>query len=124
MQRPDRRIAAYRRELAEMVEAWQAVAARSAPRARAEAEAQVFNQMVVALQTRFGAGMQGSIAREVRLLAAGVQAGGWFPEAGSGWRADQSVTGYHPGDRIALSEGVFTRLSEALLDRIVQMVEV
>ena len=30
------------------------MAERSAPRARAEAEAQVFNQMVVALQERFG----------------------------------------------------------------------
>jgi hypothetical protein len=121
---PERGIAACRRDFGEMALTWRALAARSAPRARIDAEAQVFNQMVVALQARFGEGPRGRVALEVRLLAQGVRAGGWFPEAGPGWRAAQSVTGYRPGDRIALSEAVFARLSEAFLDQVAGMGEV
>ncbi len=124
MQGPDRRIADCRREMGDLVRMWRTVAGRSAPRARAEAEAQVFNQMVVALQARFGDAVRGRIALEVRLLAEGVRSGGRFPEAGPGWKVDQSVTGYLPGDRIALSEAVFARLSEVYLDRVAQMAEV
>ena len=51
---PARQIAASRKDMAEFATLWQAVAGRSAPAARAEAEAQVFNQMVVALDSRFG----------------------------------------------------------------------
>mgnify|MGYP006176831783 CR=1 FL=1 len=32
------------------------------------------------------------------------------------WDVQGSVTGYRPGDRIALSEDVFTRLTEVFLD--------
>ena len=121
---PDRRIADCRRDLGDMAQLWRVVAGRSAPQARTEAEAQVFNQMVVALHARFGAGMRGGIAQEVRLLAEGLGADGRFPAAGPGWKADLSVTGYHPGDRIALSEPVFSRLSEVFLDRVARMAEV
>jgi hypothetical protein len=107
-----------------MAKMWRTVAGRSTPSARVEAEAQVFNQMVVALQARFGDGLRGGVAQEVRLLAEGVRAGGRFPEAGPGWKVDLSVTGYRPGDRIALSEAVFSRLSEVFLDRVAQMAEV
>ncbi len=124
MQSTDRRIAECRRDLGDMTVMWRAVAGRSAPRARVDAEAQVFNQMVVALHARFGEGMRGGVAVEVRLLAEGVRAGGRFPEAGPGWKVDQSVTGYRAGDRIALSEAVFSRLSEVFLDGVARMAEV
>ena len=103
------------------------MAERSAPRARAEAEAQAFNQMVVALQERFGGSVTPrvpQIEREVWLLAEGVRNGCRFPETGTRWDAQGSVTGYRPGDRIALSEEVFTRLSEAFLNQVARMVEV
>ena len=124
MPHTDRRIADCRRDLGDMAQMWRALAGRSAPRARAEADVQVFNQMVVALHARFGEGLRGGIAQEVRLLAEGVRAGGRFPDAGPGWKVDLSVTGYHSGDTIALSEAVFSRLSEVFLDRVAQMVEV
>ena len=121
---PTRQIADCRRDMAALATMWRAVAGRSAPRAKAEAEAQVFNQMVVALQSRFGRDVSPrapQIAQEVRLLAEGVLGGGRFPDAGPGWRVDQSVTGYRPGDRIALSEEVFSRLSDVFLDRVARM---
>ena len=120
---PARQIEACRKDLAEVAVLWQAVAGRSAPGAKAEAEAQVFNQMVVVLDKRFtvasGGGITGvAAAQEVRLLARGVaQHGGWFPEDSSAqWRPDASVTGYHPGDRIALNAEVFSRLAGVFLD--------
>ena len=121
MSDPARQIAASRKDMAEFATLWQAVAGRSAPAARAEAEAQVFNQMVVALDSRFGSNgvvTEASAAREVQLLAQGVAVhGGWFPEAGAArWQPDASVTGYQAGDRIALSEEVFTRLTGVYLD--------
>ena len=116
---PTRRIAACRKDLAALAAVWQEVAARSAPRAKAEAEAQVFNQLVVALDSQFG-GVSGgaAAAREVRLLAQGVAAnGGRFPaDDAARWRPDASVTGYRVGDRIALSEEVFSRLADVFLD--------
>ena len=120
---PDRQIAACRRDMAQLATMWRLVAGGSAPRAKAEAEAQVFNQMVVALQARFGGAAVGApqIALEVRLLAQGIADGGRFPQVGSAWRPDGSVTGYRPGDRIALSEEVFTRLSAVFLDRVARM---
>ena len=123
MSDPTRQIAQCRRDMAALATLWRAVAGRSAPRARAEAEAQVFNQMVVGLQARFGdmSPRAPQIAQEVRLLAEGVLGGGQFPDAGPGWRVDQSVTGYRPGDRIALSEGVFSQLSDVFLDRVARM---
>jgi hypothetical protein len=99
-----------------MVAAWHAVARRSHPAARAEAEAQVFGQMVVALDRRCGAGdaAHGPLA-ELRLLARGVsQHNGWFM-GGAGWTARGSITGYEPGDRIRLTEALFTRLLTACL---------
>ncbi len=121
---PAGKIAECRLELADLAATWRMVAARSAPRARANAEAQVFNQMVVGLQARFGTGLtfrEPQIALEVRLLAAGVESDGRFPEVGARWEAQGSVTGYCPGDRIALSEEVFTRLTEVFLDRVVSL---
>ena len=119
MSDPTRKIAACRKDLAALAAVWQEVAARSAPRAKAEAEAQVFNQLVVALDSQFG-GVSGgaAAAREVRLLAQGVAAnGGRFPaDDAARWRPDASVTGYRVGDRIALSEEVFSRLADVFLD--------
>ena len=126
MNDPASDIAACRQDMAAMAALWQAVAGRSAPRARVEAEAQVFNQMVVALDRRFGGDLaEGQVAREVRLLAQGVvRHGGWFPEVGGdGWRPDASVTGYQPGDRIALDAEVFGRLADVYLAQVAQGVE-
>ena len=69
MSDPARQIAASRKDMAEFATLWQAVAGRSAPAARVEAEAQVFNQMVVALDSRFGSnavGTEAGAAREVQ----------------------------------------------------------
>ena len=107
-------IAQVRQDFAAMAAGWRAVAATSAPRARQAAEVQVFNQMVVALHGRL-AGAQVWGALEVQLLAEGVQGNGRFAVSGQ-WRADQSVTGYRAGDRIALSEVVFSRLAGVVLD--------
>jgi hypothetical protein len=120
---PAGKIAECRRELADLAKTWRRVAARSAPRAKAEAEAQVFNQMVVGLQARFGDERtlrEPQIALEVRMLAEGVEHGGWFPGSSLNWDVQGSVTGYRPGDRIALSEDVFTRLTEVFLDRMMR----
>ena len=63
---------------------------------------------------------EASAAREVQLLAQGVAVnGGRFPESGAArWNPDASVTGYQAGDRIALSEEVFSRLAGVFLDGI------
>ncbi len=118
-------IAACREDLAKVAELWRSVAARSAPRARREAEVQVFNQMVVALDSRFAGSAgplsrQAPIAREMRLLAQGVaQNDGWFPQDDAArWRPDASVTGYRPGDKIALDAEVFARLADVYLAEI------
>ena len=120
MSDPTRKIAACRKDLAALAAVWQEVAARSAPRAKAEAEAQVFNQLVVALDSQFGgvSGGAAAAAQEVRLLAQGVAAnGGRFPaDDVARWRPDASVTGYRVGDRIALSEELFSRLADVFLD--------
>lgn len=119
-------IAACRKDMAEMAGAWRAVAARSEPKAREEAEAQVFNQMVVALEGWFVhrlrgvEGKDGNPMNEVRLLAQGVTAqNGWFPEDKTiHWRPEASITGYAPGDRIRLDERTFSRLAGAFLDAV------
>jgi hypothetical protein len=66
--------------------------------------------MVVALQGR----MPG--LAELRLLAEGIAGDGRFPVS-PGWRADASVTGYRAGDRIAVTEEVFSRLVGVVLDQ-------
>jgi hypothetical protein len=105
-----------RREFSEMAAIWRSMSAASAPAARAAAEVQIFNQMAVAL-----AGWQGHdetasgpVAREVRLLAMGITSDGLFPDEGR-WHPDLSVTGYGPGDRIALTEPVFSRLADVFM---------
>ena len=99
-----------------MAACWRAVAAGARAGARVEAEAQVFNQMVVALDQRF-ADRTGRAADEVRMLALGVAQGGYFPSDNVvWWRPEASITGYRAGDRIALSEAVFRRLAGAYLD--------
>ena len=123
---PATQIAACRAEMAELCATWRAIAARSEPKARSEAEAQVFNQMAVALEGWFVhrlrglEGKDGNPLNEVRLLALGVTTnGGYFPsDATITWRPEASVTGYRAGDRIALSEAVFLRLTTAYLDAI------
>lgn len=123
---PSARVRAARRQFAEMSAGWRAVSGRSAPRARAEAEAQIFNQMVVALA---GLLPEGPAARddrhapamaEARLLARGVLAGGVFPEGA--WAREASVTGLGPGDRIALTEEAFSRLAGVCLDGLARRV--
>ena len=114
-----------RADFVEMARIWRGVAAASACGARTEAEVQVFNQLVVALEgwsaTPPGLADRKSnaVVQEVRLLAQGVRNGGRFPEVrGTVWRPDASVTGYRAGDRIRLSEEVFTRLAEVFMDGI------
>jgi hypothetical protein len=121
---PSTQIEACRSEMALMAATWRAVAARAVP--VPEAEPQVFNQMVVALEGWFVhrlrgvEGKDGNPLNEVRLLALGVtENGGHFPSDHKiTWRPEASVTGYRPGDRIALSEPVFTRLATAYLNAV------
>ena len=111
-------IAACRRDMGSLAACWRAVALGSRAGSRVEAEAQVFNQMVVALDLRF-ADRDGGAADEVRMLALGVAQGGYFPSYNVvWWRPEASVTGYRAGDRIALSEAVFARLATAYLDAV------
>ncbi len=120
---PCRQIADCRKDMAAMAQMWRAVAGRSAAGAKVEAEALVFNQMVVALHARFGANLPHiQITLEMRLLAEGISGDGRFPDDAR-WRPDASVTGYWPGDRIALSEEVFSRLSEVYLTLLARLVE-
>ena len=65
-------------------------------------------------------GRDGNALNEVRLLALGVtENGGYFPSAhGIRWQSAMSVTGYRAGDRIRLSEAVFSRLAGVFLDGI------
>ena len=106
-----------------MAQMWRAVAGRSAAEAKAEAEAMVFNQMVLALQARFGGDVPHTqIMLEMQLLADGISGDGRFPHD-TRWRPHASVTGYWPGDRIALSEEVFSRLSEVFLTLLARLAE-
>ncbi|MBI1171834.1 hypothetical protein GC209_10555 [bacterium] len=114
-------IAACRTEMATMAAVWCDVARASEARARAEAEVQVFNEMVVALEGRFlrqAAGNEPDPVNEVRLLARGVTCnGGYFPSDHTiRWRPEVSVTGYRAGDRIRLDAALFRRLAGAYLD--------
>lgn len=123
---PTAQIAACRAEMIQLCAGWRAISARSEAKVRAEAEAQVFNQMAVALEGWFVhrlrgiEGKDGNPLNEVRLLALGVTTnGGYFPSDNSiKWHAETSVTGYRAGDKIALSEAVFSRIVEAYLDAI------
>ena len=123
---PAAQVEACRAEFAALARAWEAVAARSGAVARAEAEALVFGQMVVALEGWFVhrlrgvEGKDGNALNEVRLLALGMtENGGYFPSDGViKWKPEASVTGYRAGDRIALSEAVFSRLVAVFLDGI------
>ncbi len=127
---PASQVMQTRQEFAELAAGWRMVSAASAPQARADAEVQIFNQMVVALEGRLaprwrGAdGREGPALTEVRLLALGVTAnGGVFPDdEKSRWKPDSSVTGYRAGDRIALTEEVFSRLAEVVLDGVARTV--
>jgi hypothetical protein len=121
-----------RQEFADLATGWRMVSAASAPKARAEAEVQIFNQMIVALEGRLAARWRGAEGRvgpaltEVRLLALGITAnGGVFPDDETiRWKPDASVTGYRAGDRIALTEEVFSRLAEVVLDGVARTVSV
>ena len=121
---PAAQVAQARKDFADMAAAWRTVAANAAPSARALAEVQVFNQMVVALEGWFVhrlrgiEGKDGNAMNEVRLLALGVTTnGGLFPtDPTIRWKPDASVTGYQVGDRIAMSEDVFSRLAAVFLD--------
>ena len=123
---PATQIAAARKDFADMAACWRLVAVQSQAEARVAAEAQVFNQMVVALEgwfvhrLRAVEGKDGNALNEVRLLALGItENGGYFPSEGViNWRPEASLTLYRAGDRIRLSEAVFTRLAGAYLDGI------
>jgi hypothetical protein len=116
-------IAAARAAFAEVLDQWREVATRSAPAARARAEAQVFAQMVVALdgwfvhRLRSAEGKDGNALNEVRLLAQGITAnGGLFPaDSTIHWKPDASVTGFRTGDRIEMTAESFGRLADAFL---------
>jgi hypothetical protein len=123
---PAAQVAACRAEFAALALTWRAVAGRSDAGARAEAEAQMFGQMVVALdgwfvhRLRGVEGKDGNALNEVRLLALGMtEHGGYFPsDHVIRWKPEASVTGYRAGDRIVLSEAVFSRLACVFLDGI------
>jgi hypothetical protein len=117
---PSAHLAAFRAELGLLLSSWRKLARRAEPSARAEAEAQVFAQMTVALHhacTRCLARPEPAALTELRLLAQGVTAnGGYFPsDPAAHWRRETSITGHGPGDRIRLTEPAFTRLTEASL---------
>ena len=123
---PAAQITACRTEMADMAATWRAVARHSEAKAREEAEVQVFNQMVVALEGWFVhrlhgvEGKNGNPMNEVRLLALSVTANGsYFPSDHSiQWWPEASITGYRAGERIRLSEAVFSRLAQAYLDAV------
>ena len=123
---PKTQIAACRAEMTAMAATWRAVARTADPKAREDAEAQVFNQMAVALEGWFvhrlrgQEGKDGNPMNEVRLLALGVTTNGtYFPTDHSiKWQPEASITGYRAGDKIRLSEPVFTRLASAYLDAV------
>lgn len=103
---------------------WRGLAASASPLARAEAEARVFAQMVVALDGWFvhrARGLEGSHGNplnEVRLLAEGItSASGRFPPTGAiRWQPARSISGLAPGEPICLTEALFSRLCAAFLD--------
>ena len=123
---PSAQITACRAEMTAMAATWRAVAKTSQAAARVEAEVQVFNQMAVALEARFVhrlrgvEGKDGNPMHELRLLALGVTTNGsYFPSDHSlTWQPEASVTGYRAGDKIRLSEAVFSRLVPAYLDAV------
>ncbi|MGV8987981.1 MAG: hypothetical protein ACOH2H_17050 [Cypionkella sp.] len=123
---PAAQISACRTEMTAMAAKWRAVARASEATAREAAEAQVFNQMVVALERRFAQTLRGvegkdcKLVNEVRLLSQGVSGnGGYFPSDDVvRWRPEASITGYRAGDRIRLGEAVFSRLAKSYLDAI------
>lgn len=100
-------------DFAQVTDLWSRLAARSAAGPRAEAEAQVFNQMAVALAARLSP--HHPAARELALLAEGVaRNGGYFPsDRNRPWSPDGSLTGYRSGQRIALTAASFARLAAA-----------
>lgn len=114
-------IAKARLTFAGMVQSWRAVARRSDARARSDAEARVFNQMVVALAGWFDARGQGGVVAEVRMLALGITAwNGFFPEVAAAGALQASITGYASGDRIAMTQVLFSRLVSAYLDALAE----
>ncbi len=123
------KVAACRSVFAEMSASWAAVSATSAAGERRRAEAQVFGQMVVALAgwlepaiPTFGGTVIAKAAnaplQELNLLAHGIAAHqGRFPvDKTQIWRAEQSITGLQPGDRIEMTADRFARLCDACLD--------
>ena len=123
---PTAQIATCRAEMTAMAATWRAVAKGSEPKAREDAEAQVFNQMAVALERRFTHRLRvveskdGNPMNEVRLLALGVTTNGsYFPSDHTiKWQPEASVTGYRAGDKIRLSEAQFSKLANAYLDAV------
>ncbi len=123
---PVAQVAECRSEFAAVAASWRSIAGLSCAGARREAEAQVFGQMVVALdgwfvhRLRGAEGKYGNALNEVRLLALGItENGGYFPSEGViRWKPEASVTGYRAGDRIVLSELVFSRMVGVFLDGI------
>lgn len=106
------RIASAQQSFAAVAQGWRAVARRSDAGVRAEAEVQVFNQMVVALAGWF-APLDCAVGAELRLLALGITRwNGFFPQADDG---AAQITGYTPGDRIRITEALFSRLAAAYL---------
>ena len=123
-QTPDpAQIAAARLSFAEMAQNWRAVARRSTDTVRAEAEVRVFNQMLVALAGWFDVRGQGGVSGEVRMLALRITAwNGFFPEVPAAAGVNAPITGYIPGDRIEMSEKLFSRLAAAHLDALAEAI--
>jgi hypothetical protein len=127
---PAAQVRQIRQDFDDLAAGWRMISQASAPSARAAAEVQIFNQMVVALEGRLASRLReagdghGHAMAELRLLAQGVRAhGAVFPGDNlARWRPDASVTGYRPGDRIALTEEVFSRLADVLLEGVAKSV--
>jgi len=126
---PAAQVRQIRQDFDALAAGWRMISQASTPSARAAAEVQIFNQMVVALEGRLASRLReagdgpGHAVAELRLLAQGVRAhGAVFPDDDlTHWKPDASVTGYRPGDRIALTEEIFSRLAGVLLDGVAKL---
>lgn len=95
------------RDFTEMTTLWRQVARRSS--GCDEAEAQVFNQMAVALASRLPQRPHPAL-EELHALAAAVSDRGFLHEG-----ARAPVTGHQPWDRVTLSADSFAALCRACL---------
>jgi hypothetical protein len=112
---------ACRDRLESQLQAWDRLAASGAPELD-EFEPVFFNLLVVGLDHAFAErltppeGCSTDALTEVRVLAASLTGDGLLTvDRTVHWRAETTVLGYRPGDRIAVRQDAFRALAKALL---------